>query len=90
FLPGKRPVFMNYTLKGGQQLVAGSVLGRITASGLLVLSNAAAGDGSQVPMAILCEDVMTFAPDGVTARDTPLSVAVQGYFNRTALNFDPS
>lgn len=90
FAPGERPVFMNYTLLGGQQLIQGSVLGRITASGLLVLSDPAAGDGSEVPMAILCEDVSTYAADGVTPYDTPVSVAVHGAFNPTALTFGPT
>lgn len=90
FMPGEKPVFMNYTLKGGQKLIQGSVLGRITASGLLVLSDPAAGDGSEVPMAILCENVSTYAADGVTPRDTPVSVCVHGMFNQTALTFGAS
>lgn len=89
-MPGERLVFMNYTLLGGQQLVAGSVLGRITASGLLRLSDPTNGDGSEVPMSVLCEDVATFAQDGATPKDTPLSVAVHGMFNQTALTFGAS
>lgn len=37
-------------------LVAGAVLGKITASGKYILSLSAAGDGSQTPVAILAED----------------------------------
>ena len=86
-LPGHKPDFMSYTIAGGQSLPAGAVLGRITASGKLVLSVLAAGDGSQVPAYILPEPVNTFAADGVTALDMSLSVYVGGYFNAAALTF---
>ena len=87
WLPGHEPKFMNYTLVGGAVYVAGSVLGRVTATGKLNLSAAAAGDGSQVPMAILPHDVVAYAADGVTAEDKQVAVAVQGYVNETALTF---
>lgn len=86
-LPGETPVFMNYTLGGGQTLYAGSVLGRITATGKLVLSTSAAGDGSQVPMAVLNQNVSTYDIDGTTALDTPMSVIVHGMLNSDALVF---
>ena len=38
-------------------LVRGSVLGKVTASGNYLLSLSAAGDGSEVPSMILAEDV---------------------------------
>lgn len=85
WLPGKSPVFMTYTLIGGSTYLAGSVLGRVTASGKLKLSASAAGDGSQAPMAILPHDVSAFAADGTTAEDKTVAVAVQGYVNETAL-----
>ena len=84
---GTKPVFEVYTILCGQTLPAGAVLGRITASGKLQLAVAAAGDGSQVPMAVLQENLATFAADGVTPLDMTLSVAVTGYFNAAALYF---
>lgn len=44
------------TLLTGQNLLRGSLLGIITASGLLTLSTSAAVDGSQIPDRILAED----------------------------------
>ena len=44
------------TLVSGQNLVAGSVLGKITASGKYNLSASAAGDGSNTPDLILAHD----------------------------------
>lgn len=85
FLPGAKPEFKNYVLKGGQKLKANSVLGRVTATGKLVLSKAAAGDGSQNPIAILTQAVNTYDVDGVTARDTPMSVVVRATVNGAAL-----
>lgn len=87
-LPGKEPKFMNYVLKGGHQYLVGSVLGRITASGLLVVASASAGDGSQTPMAVLGETVDAFNPDG-SPHDTPMSVIVSAYVNDEVLIFGP-
>ncbi len=47
----------NEVIAAGQDLKRGAVLGKITASGVFVLSAAAAGDGSQVPRAVLVHDV---------------------------------
>ncbi len=47
----------------GQNLVRGSVLGKITASGKLTLSLSAAGDGSEAPFAILAHDTDATAAD---------------------------
>ncbi len=44
-------------------IVRGSLLGRITATGKYVLSAAAAGDGSEVPLAILADSVDASAAD---------------------------
>lgn len=44
-------------ITGGAALSRGAVLGRVTANKRLMLSASAAGDGSQVPDAILAEDV---------------------------------
>lgn len=54
------------TLLSGQNLARGALLGRITASGKYVLSLAAAGDGSQVPVAILAVDTNATGGDKVT------------------------
>jgi hypothetical protein len=45
------------TLLSGQVLVRGAVLGKVAASGKYVLSVSAATDGSQVPAAILVDDI---------------------------------
>lgn len=68
------------TLLAGGPLPRGSVLGKITASGKYTLSLAAAGDGSQVPVAILAD-----AADS-TAGDVPIGVYLAGEFNANALN----
>lgn len=86
FLPGRQPEFMVYTIKGGQRLLAGSVLGRITATGKLVLAEAAAGDGSQTPMAVLPYNLNTYDADG-NAKDMTSQVVVKGHLNETALVF---
>lgn len=44
------------TIISGQNLVAGAVLGKITASSKYNLSLSAAGDGSQTPDAVLLHD----------------------------------
>jgi hypothetical protein len=86
WLPGHNPRFENYTILAGQNLAAGSVLGLITASGKLVLSLLAAGDGSQAPMAVLAHDIKTYDIDGVTGLDMKASVIVdEAYLNETAL-----
>jgi hypothetical protein len=77
-LPGSRIRFQNFTLLGGLNFLKGSVLGVITATGKLTLSAAAAGDGSQNPIAVLDRNVSTFDIDGVTALDTTFDVIVGG------------
>ena len=62
-------------------LVRGSVLGRITATGKWVLSASAASDGSQVPRAILAEDADASSADKTTV------AYFTGEFNATALTF---
>lgn len=47
----------------GANLVAGSVLGKITATGKYILSASAAVDGSQVPEAVLAEDAAALSAD---------------------------
>lgn len=56
-MPNSRPRFQNVVLKGGQVYAKGSVLGQITATGKYTLALAAAGDGSQNPIAVLSVDI---------------------------------
>lgn len=51
------------TLVSGQTLQRGALLGKITASGKFKLSASAASDGSEVPCAILVDDVDASASD---------------------------
>ena len=67
------------TVTGGVLVKKGSVLGRIDANGLYKTSDAGAGDGSQVPDAILMHDV------DVTAGDVKAHVYLSGEFNAHAL-----
>ncbi|MEL6700848.1 MAG: head decoration protein [Pseudomonadota bacterium] len=46
-----------FVLESGQDLTRGAVLGRKATGGKLVLSLAAANDGSEKPIAILADDV---------------------------------
>lgn len=63
-------------LVSGQKLARGTLIGRITASGKLTLSLAAAGDGSQVPIGILLDDY------DASAGDTNCGYYVKGQFNQ--------
>jgi hypothetical protein len=58
-------VSVNATLAAGQNLPDLSVLGRITATGLLTLCNTGAADGSQTPVAILVEATNAVANSAV-------------------------
>ncbi|RNJ49371.1 head decoration protein [Methylocystis hirsuta] len=87
FLGGKHPIFMDVILEGGQDLPAGAVLGRVSATDKFKLTASAAGDGSQNAIAILSQPVKTYDVDGVTPKDTPFRVVVEGYVNPSALTF---
>lgn len=84
FVPGKDPVMMPFKLAAGQTLQAGSIMGLITASQEMVLSDASATDGSEKPRAILIEDLAWPHP---TAQI--FSLAVNGAFNEMALVYGP-
>jgi hypothetical protein len=56
------------TLASGQNLKRGAVLGKVSAGGLYKLAALAAGDGSEIPDAILANDC------NATAGDTPAVV----------------
>ncbi len=81
FMPGKDPVLAPWKFAAGQQLRRGSVIGIVTATGKAVLSAAAAGDGSETPRGVLLEALDT------TSGEKIFSLAVEGFFNETALVF---
>ncbi len=54
------------TLLSGQNLQRGAILGKITASGKYTLSASAAGNGSEIPDAILVQNVDASGGDVVT------------------------
>jgi hypothetical protein len=65
----------------GASLVAGSVLGRITASGKYKLCNSVAVDGSQVPRCVLAEAA------AAAAVDVSASVYLSGDYDQNQLVF---
>ena len=69
------------TITGGVALTRGSVLGRITDTGLFQLSAAAVVDGSQTPLVILAQDI------DVTEADQQAVIYLTGEFNELALTF---
>lgn len=69
------------TLKAGQNLKRGALLGKITTGGKYVLSTSAASDGSQAPVAILVHDT------DATAADTEVNIYIRGNFNTAAMTF---
>lgn len=73
------------TIGASQTLIRGAVLGRVTATGDYVLSVETATDGSQIPCAILVDNVTTAAGATQTA-----GVYLQGEFNSNYLTFDAS
>ena len=60
------------TMISGQDLVAGTVLGKITASGKYTLHNNAGGDGSEVAIAVLLFDC------DASGGDTPAVILARG------------
>ena len=68
-------VTRNITVKAGQKLSYGSVMGRVTADGKYVLCSKGAGDGSQDPQGILTENID--ATDG----DKTAVIYLSGQFN---------
>jgi hypothetical protein len=67
------------TLVSGQNLVRGSLLGRITTGGKYTLALSASSDGSQVPVAILAHDC------DATSADKECVVYKAGTFNSNAV-----
>lgn len=91
FLPGVKPVQVPHTLAAGLQVLPGTVLGRITATGLLTPCVKTASDGSQNPYGINTTylDSTATGPQGASA---PLNFAltVWAYVNSAELVIDPS
>lgn len=77
-------VSKSMTVLSGQNLAALSVLGRVTASGKLVLCDSGASDGSQTPVAINIDPIDASAGDKVGP------VYVAGSFNIDALTWHAS
>jgi hypothetical protein len=71
------------TITGGATLPAGSVLGRVAASGAYVLSDAGENDGSEEPDAILAHDT------DASLGDVQAHVYLAGEFNADALTIGP-
>ncbi len=74
---------------GAGQLYAGTVLGKITATGKYVECKSAAGDGSQTALAILYSDVDATAADVVAAvvsRDAEVRQADLTYDSSLTVN----
>lgn len=69
------------TLLTGANYAAGTVLGKITASGKYTTSLTASSDGSETPVAVLLEDV------DASSGDAPGVVLKQGGVDETKLTF---
>ena len=84
-LAGDFPVVTeSVTIASGQNLVRGTVLGKITSGGKYVKSLSASSDGSQTPDAILLEDCDASEADKVAP------VAISGSLNPNALTYGDS
>lgn len=57
------PVLLDATIAAGADLVRGTILGRITASGKLKAYASGSSDGSQNPVAVLMEDAAAATAD---------------------------
>lgn len=77
--PADQLIEAKVTLITGQNVVRGTVLGKITASGKYNKSLSAAADGSQTPVAIAAEDC------DATAADGEMMIYTAGIFNETEL-----
>ncbi len=73
----------NGTFATGQNLVANTVVARITATNLIVPWAPGASDGSQKAIGITCEAVNTTSPAGAAVHPFYIS----GDFNEAALTF---
>jgi hypothetical protein len=85
-----QPVFSSHKVAAGQVLEAYSVMGMVTASKELVLCDTAAADGSEVPFAILFENLDTSATGLNAAEEVSVVVASTQMINLNALVSHPS
>ena len=69
------------TVKSGQDLSRGALLGQVTADQKYILSLAAASDGSEVPVAVLCDDI------DASGGDVVATAYVKGQFNYNQITF---
>lgn len=69
------------TILSGETVLAGSVVGKITASGKLKLCDSTATDGSEDPFAVIPEDV------DASAADTETITYQTGVYNQDELIF---
>ncbi len=80
------PIVKGITLKGGNGILSrGSVIGVITASGIGVIADKVAVDGSQLAVGVLCDDVDTGVAG--TVATSIGSVYIAGVLNEDALIF---
>ncbi len=68
-------------LDGEAAAIRGALLGKVTASGKFRLSKTANGDGSEVPSAVLADDV------DASGGDEPASIYLTGEFNENVMVF---
>jgi|SRR5690242_4869498 len=74
--------FVNNTNYNPVTLKAGTVMGRVTATGILRPCDASQTDGSNIPIGILAQDLLVLG--GATAR---CSICVRGDVNRNGIIF---
>ena len=77
----KQPVTKTITIVDSVALLAGALLGKVTASGKYLLSVSAAGDGSETPDAILAHDA------DASGGDIEAVIYVEGEFNQDVLTY---
>lgn len=75
-------VTVDVTISSGEgELEAGTVLGRVTADGEFIVSESAADDGSEDPIAVLAKDI------DATSADVEAPVYLTAEFDEDALTF---
>lgn len=74
-----------FTLASGQKVIRGTVLGRITIGAELVLSLAAASDGSEVPFGVAATDGDATAGDDSPPATVDIDAYISGSFNEHEL-----
>jgi len=81
-MAGSKPaITKTVTIAAGSALVLGALLGRKTGTDTYLLSAAGAGDGSEVPDAILANDA------DASGGDVEAVIYVEGEFNEDALTY---